>query len=488
MNRLRKPFQGLRWRLTLSYTLVTVASWLVIELCFIAGFTIFLINTNLIPEALIYAVETFIAPQVAEYLDQPDPDIQGMAEWMESAFAEGITFESPENPNLTFHLGDVDRNVLLIVLNPDLEQLAKFPASGDLEDQTEPRDLPEILDAAQKGERNPDQISNISGGLLSTAVPVFSDKGDFVGVILMVITYPPLGSFIQTLLLIGVSLILFLVAAGFIGTVFGFFTARGLTGRLRKFSSAATSWSRGDFSAFIQDRSADELSQLAQQLNRMAEQLQQLLQTKEELASLEERNRLARDLHDSVKQQVFASTMQIGAARTTIEQDPASARQHLDEAEQLSHQAQSELAALIRELQPVSLTGKNLAQALDELVDDWSRQNDIDIEAVISGDISLPMEVKLAMFRVAQEGLSNIARHSEGTASLVELSQEAGRVRLSISDNGKGFDNMAGEGRGRGLQNMHDRMEALGGNLDIESQPGKGTQITASYLASRRDS
>src|SRR5210317_47870 len=106
MKHLWKPFQGLRWKLTLSYTLVTVATWLVIEIIFIGGLSFMLLYSDVIPGAMVYAMDTFIVPQVAEYLDQSEPDVESMQQWMESSFAEGITFESPENPSLSFHLGD----------------------------------------------------------------------------------------------------------------------------------------------------------------------------------------------------------------------------------------------------------------------------------------------------------------------------------------------------------------------------------------------
>ena len=479
MKRLRKPFQGLRWKLTLSYTLVTVATWLVIEIVIIGGVSFLLIYSNLIPSALIYAIDTFIAPQVTDYLDKPQPDIQSLTEWMESAFAEGFTFESPDNPNLTFHLGDLDQNAILIILDENLDQLTGIPASQDFETITNNRVAIELLEAAQFGEKNPEKISNISRGLLTTAVPVFGADGEVIGMILMVIAYPPPGSLTQTLSLVGVSLILFALAAGLVGTVFGFFTARGLTGRLKRFSSAAEFWSKGDFSAFIQDRSKDELSLLAQQLNRMAEQLQHLLQTRQDLATLEERNRLARDLHDSVKQQVFASTMQIGAAKTMLDQNPSAAREHLDEAEQLSRQAQSELASLIQELRPVSLSEKGLIPVLEEYVADWARQNDMEIEILVPEDGTLPIEVEQALFRVTQEALSNITRHSDAMKVEIKLRREDNEIILTISDNGKGFDISAAEDQGMGLDSMRERMAALGGSLIVESELGQGTCITA---------
>ncbi len=479
MKRLRKSFQGLRWKLTLSYTLVTVATWLVIEIILIGGVSFLLIYSNLIPSALIYAIDIFIAPQVADYLDQPRPDIESLTEWMEAAFANGLTFQSPENPNITFHLGDLDQNAILIVLDQNLNQLTGIPSTDQLETGTINQDALGLLEAAQIGEKTPARISNISGGLMTTAVPVFNDNGEVVGIILMVITYPPPGSLTQTLSMVGLSLILFTLAAGIVGTVFGYFTARGLTGRLRRISLAANSWSQGDFSAFIQDRSTDELSQLAQQLNRMAEQLQHLLQTNQELATLEARNRLARELHDSVKQQVFASTMQIGAAKTVLVQHPETAREHLNEAEQLSRQAQSELTSLIRELRPVSLSGNGLIPALEVYVVDWSRQSDVQVEITATEEDTLPMDVEQALFRITQEALANVSRHSEAMKVEIQLHWEENEVFLTISDNGKGFDISAAEDQGMGLHSMRERMQALGGSLVVESEPGTGTRLTA---------
>ncbi len=106
--------------------------------------------------------------------------------------------------------------------------------------------------------------------------------------------------------------------AALVGTVFGFFTARGLVRRLQALIAAAEAWSRGDFSVTVHDTSRDEVGHLARRLNRMAEQLQNLLQARQELAALEERHRLARELHDAVKQQVFAAGMQLAVVRQGI--------------------------------------------------------------------------------------------------------------------------------------------------------------------------
>jgi signal transduction histidine kinase len=117
----------------------------------------------------------------------------------------------------------------------------------------------------------------------------------------------------------------------------------------------------------VHDPSGDELGQLARRLNGMAEQVQNLLAVRQELAVIEERHRLARDLHDSVKQQIFAMAMQVAAARTLMDNNSDAARVRLTEAERLVKQAQQELTALIRELRPAALGDKGLVVALREL-------------------------------------------------------------------------------------------------------------------------
>ena len=127
MKYLRDLFGRLRWKLTLSYTLVTVATLLVLELCLIAGIGLLVINSNILPRALISAVDFFIVPQVAMYLDQPQPDVESLAEWLEVASTEGITFHSSQNPKISFRLGDLDQRLSLIVLDQNLNWLAGIP-------------------------------------------------------------------------------------------------------------------------------------------------------------------------------------------------------------------------------------------------------------------------------------------------------------------------------------------------------------------------
>jgi signal transduction histidine kinase len=215
-----------------------------------------------------------------------------------------------------------------------------------------------------------------------------------------------------------------------------------------------------------------------QQNERLVEELQAAQRQLQDLAAAGERNRLARDLHDSVKQQVFAAIMQLGAARVLLEREPHAAHTPVTEAEQLARQAGAELSLLIHELRPVSLDQRGLAETLRAYLADWSRQSQIAVELHAGGERSLAPAAEQALLRVAQEALANVARHSQATSVTVELNYDVDAVALAIADNGRGFDAQTVQ-KGVGLASMRERLAALGGQLLIESRPGEGTRVTA---------
>jgi NarL family two-component system sensor histidine kinase LiaS len=264
-----------------------------------------------------------------------------------------------------------------------------------------------------------------------------------------------------------------------VGAVFGFITARGLTRRLRNLVQAANAWSEGDFTATAQDRSGDELGQLAQQLNRMAEELRNLLHVRQELATVDERNRLARELHDSVKQQLFATAMQVGAARALLERNDPTADERLADAERLAHAAQQELTMIIHELRPAALESKGLAAALRDYVDDWARHSGIAAHVSYQGQRELPLLLEQTLFRVAQEALANVARHSGASRVDIRVQWDPHTVTLTVADNGQGFSMEARPKTGVGLKSMQERLESLGGTFTLASAPEQGTTVTA---------
>src|SRR5262249_36917465 len=275
------------------------------------------------------------------------------------------------------------------------------------------------------------------------------------------------------------SQILLVLGMCLIGVLTGALLARNLTHRLRTIADAADAWSRGDFAATARDASADELGQLARDLNRMAEQLQPWLATREALAVVEERNRLARELHDTVKQHVFANALLVRAARKQLDRDPQTAQRHLSEAEELAEATQQELIALIQALRPAALADKGLVAVLDAYTREWSERTSVGVDLRVQGERATPLEVEEALYRLAQEALANIARHSGASRAEIQLAWDDDQVRLTVRDDGRGFDVSDAEGKGLGLASMRERVQALGGTLNLTSAPG-GTRVEGS--------
>jgi signal transduction histidine kinase len=222
------------------------------------------------------------------------------------------------------------------------------------------------------------------------------------------------------------------------------------------------------------------LRQAEQERNRnqqLVEELQATQQKLRELAVLEERNRLARDLHDSVKQQVFAISMQLSAARTSLKETDA-AYSSVVQAEKLAQQAGSELTTLIQQLRPPQLASKSFCAALQDFAREWSKQNDVETELHLANHVSLNSDGEEMLFRVGQEALSNVARHSNATKAIITLKEEESEVVLSIEDNGKEIDEERLQ-KGVGLDSMQERMSQIGGMLLVSGHKAGGTRVTA---------
>jgi signal transduction histidine kinase len=267
----------------------------------------------------------------------------------------------------------------------------------------------------------------------------------------------------------------FILLASVVSTLTGLLITRNVTRRLRRITQAAQAWSKGEFAVGVRDPTRDEIGQLGQDLNGMATQLHALLATREELAAIEERNRLARDLHDSIKQNVFATALLVGAARTHLPPDTLPAETYLAEAEALAEQTRQELTALIRELRPARLEEKGLADVLRILAQDWSRRMGIAVVMHVQGERVIALDIEEALFRVAQEALANIAHHSGATQVAIHLTWDGAQVRLTIADDGAGFDVARANGRGVGLASMRERVAAHFGALHITSTAGTTT-------------
>lgn len=194
-------------------------------------------------------------------------------------------------------------------------------------------------------------------------------------------------------------------------------------------------------------------------------------------AVIEERQRLARELHDAVSQQLFAISMTATAVSRTIERDWERAKRQVQLIEEMAAVAQSEMRALLLHLRPVHLDGKNLGQALTALVDELKQKVPMTISLEVDDTIVLQPNAEDHLFRIAQEALSNTLRHSKAESMDIRLLQSGNQVHMSLQDSGVGFDLEAKKQTSYGLLTMEERVNELGGSLQMISKPGEGTLI-----------
>ncbi|GAC1615172.1 MAG: hypothetical protein NVS4B11_01700 [Ktedonobacteraceae bacterium] len=473
-KRFTRPFRRLRGKLTLSYTLTTVVTFLLVEIAVVgAGLLISSLNVSY----FVLNVVKQEAPQAPPYFIHGSPDREALTTWLRIVNDDTPSKQGPfyfSHPIFLTVLDTQGRAIASIGTHP-------VPSDMLLETQLSPQNRADLHTVLHSVNGTVSTVDSEVDGTLVAMTPIVRKGGSVEGVLVMKIVSPDkLQLLVEFSQFIAVSVIILTVLATIASFVPGYLTARSITHRLNGLSVAADHWSRGDFSAYTDDVSEDELGQTTRQLNRMAEQLQHLLQARQKLATLEERNRLARDLHDSVKQQVFAVSMQIGAIKFLLRRNVDAAEVRLLETEKLVHQAQQELTSLIRELRPVALEGKGLVAALRELALQWTQQTDIVANVRVEDIQTLPLSVEEALYRVVQEALANVARHSKATlVQILVTTTDDGMVTLSVADNGQGFDATHHGHLGVGLLSIQERMKALGGDAQIESTPGKGTRIVA---------
>lgn len=280
----------------------------------------------------------------------------------------------------------------------------------------------------------------------------------------------------------------------FITSVFiGFQDSKEIKDRMDYMSLFITMVSNGNYQAKIVDNSNDEIARIGKDLNELTDKmhtqvksLQRLADEKAELAdgahraaAIEERQRLARDLHDAVSQQLFALTMMSKAGMKLFDKNSEAARDKFAEVSQIAQQAQTEMRALLLHLRPVHLSGDSLSSGVRKLVDELKQRTQIIFHIHIEETMELSKSVEEHLFRIIQEALSNTLRHAEASEVTVELLTRGMDVAVTIQDNGKGFDTAAMKHRKTsfGLKSMQERCEELGGTFMLRASVGVGTQI-----------
>jgi signal transduction histidine kinase len=197
----------------------------------------------------------------------------------------------------------------------------------------------------------------------------------------------------------------------------------------------------------------------------------------EKSAAAAERGRLARDLHDSVTQTLFSASITAEVLPRLWEEDPDEGFTQLEELRMLTRGALAEMRTLLMELRPETLAKADLSTTLRHLVDAASGRADIPIKLTIEGDTALCAEVKVALYRIAQEALNNVAKHAEATHASVMLECAPDYAHLEIRDDGSGFTVGKVSPNHLGLSIMVERAESIGAALEIDSRSGGGTRI-----------
>lgn len=198
-------------------------------------------------------------------------------------------------------------------------------------------------------------------------------------------------------------------------------------------------------------------------------------------AIVAERERLARELHDSVTQSLYTSSLIAEALPKVWDSHPEEALQSLDELRQLNLGALAEMRTLLLELRPEVLADRPLGELLIQLAKAMSSRTNLPITTSTMGDCQLQPQVQIALYRIAQEGLNNLSKHAQATRAWVSLRCSSESVRLRISDNGRGFDPEKSEPHQLGLNIMRERAEEIGASLSITSEPGQGSQILVEW-------
>lgn len=276
------------------------------------------------------------------------------------------------------------------------------------------------------------------------------------------------------------------------GAVIGFYNGRKIKRSLQSLSWAAEKLTSGELDYRISVKGDDEIAELAEQFNHMAvrieaqvESLQRLVKENFELhrqasrvAVDEERQRLARELHDSISQQLFAIMMTMAGCARIIDKDPDKAKKQFAIIEDIAAQAQAEMRALLLHLRPVQLEGKQITEALHELLVELKAKHPVDYVWEIEDIDDLPLGFEEHIFRIAQETLSNALRHSHATRIELTLKQHKSMIVLRVTDNGIGFDPRSERnGSSMGLINISERTQEMGGVWEMISAEGKGATL-----------
>jgi PAS domain S-box-containing protein len=200
------------------------------------------------------------------------------------------------------------------------------------------------------------------------------------------------------------------------------------------------------------------------------------------LAVLEERQKLARNLHDAINQSLFSAGLIAEVLPRLWEREPEEARRSLEDLRRLTRGALAEMRSLLVELRPSALTDTDLGDLLRLLGNAFTGRTNVPVAVSVTGEGTLPAEAQVVLYRICQEALNNIAKHAKATTVDIDVVHESGALELHIRDDGRGFDSAEPSPPGHyGLSMMHERAASVGARLTVTSQPGHGTALVVRW-------
>ncbi|MCL2560002.1 MAG: sensor histidine kinase [Turicibacter sp.] len=255
----------------------------------------------------------------------------------------------------------------------------------------------------------------------------------------------------------------------------GHFSDLNVTSNFKEFDTL------GEQITKIASKAEEQSLMIQKKTNEYAEEKQNIF----EEAIAVERGRLARELHDSVSQQLFAISMMSSALYAGITEDSV-LKEQMSKLEYMSIQAQSEMRALLLHLRPIQLEGKKLAVGIEELLTELSAKQNLEVRWHLD-DLEFEMGVEDHLFRILQEAISNTLRHAKATTLEINLRKTETAAALKIIDNGVGFDTGSRSVGSYGLGTMQERADEIGGTMKIISLQDVGTQIEVKIPLGKED-